>query len=109
MNIEALDGFFAALIAGPETVVPSEYYREVFGGEMSDGGTFSSLEEANSREIFGLMMRHWNDIAGHCPGRVVNVRAPAGEFAGTAGWRGRQQFWARGFMQRHGRAPRRMG
>jgi uncharacterized protein len=28
MNVEALDGFFAALIAGPETVMPSEYYRE---------------------------------------------------------------------------------
>ena len=31
MNVEALDGFFAALIAGPETVMPSEYNREVFG------------------------------------------------------------------------------
>ena len=26
MNVEALDGFFSALIAGPETVMPSEYY-----------------------------------------------------------------------------------
>jgi uncharacterized protein len=34
MNVEHLDGFFAALIAGPETVMPSEYYREVFGGEL---------------------------------------------------------------------------
>ena len=42
--------------------MPSEYYPEVFGGEMSDACEFSSLEEAN--EIFGLMMRHWNDIAG---------------------------------------------
>jgi hypothetical protein len=32
MNVEALDGFFSALIAGPETVMPSEYYPEVFGG-----------------------------------------------------------------------------
>ena len=24
-NVERLDGFFAALIAGPETVMPSEY------------------------------------------------------------------------------------
>ena len=30
MNMEELDGFFAALIAGPETVMPSEYYPEVF-------------------------------------------------------------------------------
>src|SRR5258708_29529841 len=62
MNVEALDGFFAALIAGPEAVVPSEYYREVFGGEISDTCEFSSLEDAN--EFLGLMMRHWNDIAG---------------------------------------------
>jgi len=34
MNVEALDGFFAALIAGPETVMPSEYYPEVFGGVL---------------------------------------------------------------------------
>ena len=47
MNLEELDGFFAALIAGPETVMPSEYYREVFGGEMSDACEFGSLDEAN--------------------------------------------------------------
>jgi len=62
MNVEVLDGFFAALIAGPEAVMPSEYYREVFGGEISDTCVFASLDEAN--EILGLMMRHWNDIAG---------------------------------------------
>ena len=62
MNVETLDGFFAALIAGPEAVMPSEYYPEVFGGEMSDTCEFSSLEDEN--EFLGLMMRHWNDIAG---------------------------------------------
>lgn len=62
MNIEQLDGFFAALIAGPDTVMPREYNREVFGGEMSDTCEFSSFEETN--EILGLMMRHWNTIAG---------------------------------------------
>ena len=61
MNVEALDGFFAALIAGPETLMPSECYPEVFGGEMSDTCEFASLDEAN--EILGLLMRHWNDIA----------------------------------------------
>jgi uncharacterized protein len=62
MNVEQLDGFFAALIAGPETVMPSEYNREVFGGEMSETCEFSNLDEA--KEILGLMMRHWNTIAG---------------------------------------------
>jgi uncharacterized protein len=45
MNLEELDGFFAALIVGPETVVPSEYYREVFGGEISDACEFTQNSE----------------------------------------------------------------
>jgi uncharacterized protein len=55
MNIEQLDGFFAGLIAGPETVMPSEYNREAFSGEMSEACEFGSLDEA--KEILGLMMR----------------------------------------------------
>jgi uncharacterized protein len=35
MNVETLNGFFAAFIAGPETVMPSEYYPEVFGGDVA--------------------------------------------------------------------------
>ena len=46
MNLEEIDGFFAALIAGPETVMPSEYNREVFGGEMSEAVEFASLDQA---------------------------------------------------------------
>jgi uncharacterized protein len=61
MNVEELDGFFAALVAGPEVVMPSEYLPEVFGGEMSGSHEFGSLEEAN--DILALLMRHWNDIA----------------------------------------------
>jgi hypothetical protein len=71
MNVEALDGFFAALIAGPETVMPSEYGREVFGGEMSEACEFVSLDEAN--EILWLMMRHWNTIAATLRKREVYV------------------------------------
>jgi uncharacterized protein len=61
MTIEELDGFFAALIAGPELVMPSEYFPQVFGGEMGEVCGFDSLEAAN--EILGLLMRHWNTIA----------------------------------------------
>jgi uncharacterized protein len=61
MNVEQLGGFFAALIARPETVMPSEYYPEVFGGEMSETCEFGGVEEAN--DILALMMRHWNTIA----------------------------------------------
>jgi len=59
MNLEQLDGFFAALIAGPEAVMPSEYNRELFGGETPE---FSNLDEA--KDILGLLTRHWNTIAG---------------------------------------------
>jgi uncharacterized protein len=59
MNIEEVDGFFAALIAGPEVVAPSEYLPHVFGGDMSN--VFDGTDEAN--DILGLMMRHWNVIA----------------------------------------------
>ena len=33
MNIEEMDGFFAALVAGPDNVMPSEYLPVVFGSE----------------------------------------------------------------------------
>ena len=36
MNLEMLDGFFAALICGPDIVPPSEYLPEVWGSEQGD-------------------------------------------------------------------------
>jgi uncharacterized protein len=93
MNVEALDGFFAALIAGPETVMPSEYYPEVFGGEMSDACEFGSLDEAN--EILGLMMRHWNAIAATLHKGEVYVPLLLQDENGVA----HGNDWARGFMR----------
>ena len=93
MNVEALDGFFAALIAGPEVVMPSEYYREVFGGEMSDACEFGSLDEAN--EILGLMMRHWNTIAAALNKDEVYVPLLLQDENGVA----TGNDWAHGFMR----------
>ena len=93
MKVEELDGFFAALITGPETVMPSEYNREVFDGEMSDTCEFSSLEEAN--EILGLMMRHWNIIAGTLHKDEVYVPLLLEDVDGVA----HGNDWARGFMR----------
>src|SRR5271157_3524938 len=93
MNVEALDGFFAALIAGPETVMPSEYYPEVFGGAMSDACEFGSLDEAN--EILGLMMRHWNTIASTLFKDEVYVPLLLQDENGVA----HGNDWARGFMR----------
>jgi uncharacterized protein len=93
MNLEELDGFFAALIASPDVVMPSEYNRKVFGGDLSEVVEFASLAEAN--EILGLLTRHWNKIAStlfkgepHVPMISENEK---GELHGND--------WARGFMR----------
>ena len=72
MNLEELDGFFAALIAGPDLVLPSEYLPEVFGGEMADTSDFSSLDEAN--EILALL----NPRLDSSPDRPALARGWAG-------------------------------
>ncbi len=90
MNVEQLDGFFAALIAGPENVMPSEYNRELFGGETPE---FSSLDEAN--ELLGLLMRHWNDIAETLLKGEVYVPLLLEDEDGVA----HGNDWARGFMR----------
>jgi len=93
MNVEELDGFFAALIAGPEIVMPSEYSPEVFGGEVSKVCEFSSAEETN--EIFGLLMRHWNTIAGALFNHEVYVPLVLEDENGVA----HGNDWAHGFMR----------
>jgi uncharacterized protein len=68
MNLEEMDGFFAALLAGPEMVMPAEYLPVVLGRAASgedddhDAAAFANLEEANA--TLGLIMRHWNVVAG---------------------------------------------
>jgi uncharacterized protein len=93
MNIEELDGFLAALIAGPETVAPSEYMTEVFGSNTSESHQFESLEEAN--EILGLLMRHWNDIAGTLSRGEVHLPLILEDENGM----GLGNDWARGFIR----------
>jgi uncharacterized protein len=48
MDLETLDGFLCAIIAGPEMVMPSEYLPVIWGGELPDENAFASMEEANS-------------------------------------------------------------
>jgi uncharacterized protein len=90
MNVEQLDGFFAALIAGPDAVMPSEYYREVFGGETPE---FSNLDEA--KEVLGLLTSHWNTIAGTLLKGEPYVPLLREDENGVA----HGNDWARGFMR----------
>ncbi len=61
MNIEALDGFFAALHCCSEMVPPSEYLPQIWGGgDMPDGETFESEKDAN--HFFSMIMDHYNNV-----------------------------------------------
>jgi uncharacterized protein len=62
MSLEEMDGFFVALICGPEVVSPGECLPYVWGNELSNDGVFQSLEEA--QKVLNLALRHWNTIAG---------------------------------------------
>jgi hypothetical protein len=57
MNIEMLDGFLAALICGPETVLPSEYLpTKIWGDDQTNESTFDT--QSVVREFLSLIMRH---------------------------------------------------
>ncbi len=62
MNLEEMDGFFSALIAGPEVVLPREALPQVFGGANDLGDVYETMKDV--QELLSLIMRHWNGIAG---------------------------------------------
>ena len=93
MNLEELDAFFAALIAGPEVVPPSEYLPEVFGGDMSETLAFETLDEA--RDALSLIMRHWNSIAAKLHQGDIHLPILLEDDHGVC----QANDWARGFMR----------
>ena len=58
LSLEALDGFFSALIVGPELVLPSEYLPIVWGDSPPE---WTSGEQA--QEGLELVTKLWNQIA----------------------------------------------
>ena len=56
MSLEVLDGFFSALIVGPEPVMPSEYLPEIWG----EAPEWEDL--ARAQQALAVMMRLWNHI-----------------------------------------------
>lgn len=62
-TIEMLDGFFTALVVGPEPIMPSGYLPSILGDPADpDSAGFATMEEAQA--ILSLLMRHWNHLAG---------------------------------------------
>lgn len=61
MNLEQLDGFFAALLAGPEAMRPADCMPLILGAAFDDDDAFPSVKVL---EQFGtLLSRHWHDVA----------------------------------------------
>jgi len=61
MNLEQLDGFLAALIAGPDDVLPSEYLPEIWGDGMVNEDTFHA--QPILQDFLSLVTRHWNAVS----------------------------------------------
>jgi uncharacterized protein len=86
MTFEQLDGFFHALVLGPELVMPSEYLREVWG----DGPVFD--DENQARKVMALLQRHWNAIAQRNVANLAPVMWLEQQADAPPG-----RHWARGF------------
>ncbi len=61
MNMEMLDGFFCALLAGPQPVLPSYWLPRIWDRYGDESIEFDSREQATY--AIDLLMRHWNTIA----------------------------------------------
>lgn len=61
MTMDALHGYFTALVIGPEEIPLQEWLPRVWGAEPDDAPTFQSDKEFN--RIVGLMSRFLNEIA----------------------------------------------
>jgi len=93
MSLEEMDGFFTALICGPEMVSPSECLPYVWGNELSNDGVFQSLEEA--QKVLNLALRHWNTIAGTLDKGRVYIPFLLEDEDGMA----QGNDWAKGFLR----------
>lgn len=93
MSLEELDGFFSALIVGPEMVSPSEYLPEVFGTGTSEPLPFDDISLAN--EFLGLTMRLWNSIIAELYSGDFHVPLLFEDEQGTP----QGNEWALGFMR----------
>ena len=61
MPFATLDGFFTALVLGPDLVMPSVYLPVIWGTEDGSGPVCDSMEQL--QYFLGLLTKHWNAIA----------------------------------------------
>lgn len=61
-SFESMDGFFTALLIGPNLIPPSRYFPILFG-RIDDESEPAFTSQAEADRKFQLVFRHWNDIA----------------------------------------------
>jgi uncharacterized protein len=91
MNLEELDGFFAALICGPSTVLPSEYLPEILGDGIIDAMSTENMLQ----ELISLVARHWNAICDTLLSGEAFTPLLLEDAKGVA----HANDWARGFLR----------
>ena len=93
LSLEGVDGLFCALIASPESTLPSDYLPVILGGETENSHAFADLQDAN--DTLSLLMRYWNSIIADFDRESIHL--PYLVEPGIDGIPGRA--WARGFMR----------
>lgn len=93
-DVEAMDGYFAAIACCPRMVMPSEYLPVLQEGRREDGDlVFDDLTEAQS--FMDLVTRHYNDVLARLASKDVYL--PLMLVDDDGGYRGNR--WARGFLR----------
>jgi len=93
MDLSMLQGYAAALISGPELVMPSEWLAWVWDAEQGEAEPgFESEEQAN--RILQLVMRHYNGVA---EALMTDPEGFVPLFRQDSCWSSRR--WCEGFLQ----------
>jgi yecA family protein len=90
MTLEVLDGFFAALIAGPAPATPEANFRDIWQTPDGTGPAYDSPEQAQF--VADLLSRHWYTIAEHLAAGIGYEPLLLHPDLDTRG-----HMWARGF------------
>ena len=92
-NIEALDGFLAALACCPDLIMPSEYLAIIQSGETEDGDlVFEDMAEAN--RFMNLVSQQWNHVNAQLNGDDVYMPFVLEDEDGKF----KANDWAKGFL-----------
>ena len=92
MSLEEVDGFYAALIAGPVRTGPREHWQAVFGYDMN---ALPDDRRAHLDEMLDLLTHHWNAIEDTLAQGLLLGPSLLEDEAGHV----RGYAWARGFLR----------